>query len=80
MKYFYLIDSSDMSKNFSICFSNKKDMLSYAKMNCMSWYYVVNKKDIPPRIIRILGNNTCKDYNIKDDTFVIKDSLKDRRK
>ena len=79
MKYYYLIRCNE-DIDYAVCFSNKKEMMRYAKDNLiLAWYYTTNKRDIPPRITRILGNGICKDYTVKDSTFVIKNSLKDRR-
>lgn len=76
MRYYYLVTRED----YSICFNNKKNMVEYARNYCTVWYYVCNKRDLPKYVNRIVGNNICKDYNIKANEFVIKDSLKDRRK
>lgn len=66
---------------FAICFSNKKNMIDYVKYNHIyKWYFVNNKKDIPKNITEIVGNNICKDYRFKENNFVMKNSLKDRRK
>lgn len=76
MRYYYLVTKND----YSICFNNKKEMVEYAKNYHPVWYYVCNKRDLPKYVNKIFGNNICKDYNIKENEFVIKDSLKDRRK
>ena len=80
MKYYYLIDAADITKNYAVCFGSKKKMVEYANQNCLIWFYVVNKKYLPERITNIIGNGICKDYRTKDNVLVIKDSLKDRRK
>lgn len=79
MRYYYLIDENAMN-NTAVCFSRKKDMLEHAKRFCFAWYYTTNKKDLPPKINAIVGNGICKDYKAKNNQFIMKDSLKDRRK
>ena len=77
MKYYYLID---ITCSNAMCFNSKKDMVEYAKNHCVEWYFVNNKKDLPRNIKYVIGNAVCKDYKIKNESFVMKDSLKDRRK
>ena len=78
MKYYYLI-GYDM--DYAVCFSSKKAMARYAADNNLyKWYYVVNKKEIPKNLYYVFGNGICKDYKIKQNEIIMKDSLKDRRK
>ena len=76
MRYYYLVTTND----YSICFKSKKEMVEHAKKYYPAWYYVCNKRDLPSYVKEIIGNDICKDYHIKANEFVIKDSLKDRRK
>lgn len=77
MKYYYLLTGSD----HAICFSNKKSMIKYATDNSLiAWVYTTNKRTLPKYIKSIVGNGICKDYTTKNDNFVIKNSLKERRK
>lgn len=77
MRYYYLVDTD---KDFAVCFNSKKSMVDYAMQNCFVWYYVVNKKQIPDRIKKIVGNGICKDYKVREKNFVMKNSLKDKKK
>lgn len=79
MKYYYLFVNNE-GIDHAICFNGKKDMMEHVKKyDAINWAYTTNKKTLPKHITKIIGNGICKDYNTKDNNFVIKNSLKDRR-
>ena len=78
MRYYYLVESG---KETAFCFCSKKQIVQFARTICgPNWFICNNKKELPAYVIKVSGGGICKDYRIKNSQFVIKDSLKDKKK